>query len=97
MNRKEALRRVKDFVLGPEIEGTVSAVLPSQERGLISRYAIRTNNGEIIDAHISDVEPVMLFWNSFREPFRRGQEIKLRAVRARPWIDGQTVYQSSGK
>lgn len=92
MNRKEALGRVADFALGKKVEGTVSAVLPSQIN-FSRRYAVATKDG-IVDTHISAVTqsffPLPFYFP--RPQFRRGERIEERAVRVRPWIDGQIIH-----
>lgn len=91
MNGKEALKKVKDLMLGPEVEGTVSAYLPTNDDGLIHRFAVRTESGEVVDVHVSDIETVWGIINVFREPIVRGQHIKLRAIKVKPWVDGQII------
>lgn len=91
MNKKELGNRILDFVLGTEVEGTVSAVLPSQIN-LSRRYAISTKDG-ILDTHFSAVTQLIFLLPLYypRPEFRRGEKIKERAVRVRPWINGQRV------
>lgn len=92
VNGKEALGRIADLVLGKKVEGTVSAVLPSQ-LGLSRRYAIATKDG-ILDTHFSAVSrplfPIPIY---FPKPyFSRGQRIAERAVDVKPWVDGQIIH-----
>lgn len=92
MYGKEALNRAADFILGKKVEGTISAVLPSQI-GFARRYAVSTKDG-ILDAHVSSVsQPLFPFPFHFpRQPHRRGERIEERAIRVRPWIDGQIIH-----
>ncbi len=92
MRGKEVLERAKEICLGTQVEGTVSAVLPSRIN-LSSRYIVTTPNQETLDVHIPNFTNYGLLVPVYfpRPRLARGSIISARSRNVKPWVDGQIV------
>lgn len=92
MRGKETLERAIEICLGTQVEGTISAVLPSRIN-LSSRYIVTTPDQKALDVHVPNFTNYGLFIPVYfpRPRLVRGSTISMRSRNVKPWIDGQIV------